>query len=169
MEQKQLDKVFDIAKDNELNCTGCAQSTAAAVMEALGMKDESAFKAASGLSMGVGLTGDGTCGALIGGAIAIGLLFGRTYQDFEDPGAAMPAYDLVRLLYDDFRARYGTTRCNDIQVKLMGRYYDMDKDEDYEAALADGMRDHCSVLVGNAARKTLEIILNAQDEDKARS
>ncbi|MCE5212771.1 MAG: C-GCAxxG-C-C family protein [Deltaproteobacteria bacterium] len=169
MEDKRLDKVFDSAKDNELNCTGCAQSTVAAVMDVLGIKDESAFRAASGLSMGVGLTGDGTCGALTGGAIAIGLLFGRTSKEFEDPGAAMRAYDLVRLLYDDFRARYGTARCNDIQVKLMGRFYDMDKDEDYEAALADGMRDHCSVLVGNAARKTLEIILNAKAEDEAQT
>jgi C_GCAxxG_C_C family probable redox protein len=169
MEDKRLDEVFADAKEKELSCAGCAQCTVAAVLDALDIENESAFKAASGMAMGMGLSGDGTCGAILGGAMAIGLLFGRDCASFEDPSAAMRSYDMVRLLYDDVKSRYGTTRCNDLQIKFVGRSFDMDKDEDYEAAVEAGLSNYCSDLVGSAARKALEIILKAQAEDRSKT
>ncbi|MBW2559957.1 MAG: C-GCAxxG-C-C family protein, partial [Deltaproteobacteria bacterium] len=61
-----LDTAFDKAKQNELRSGGCAQCTVAGIFEALGVEDEGVFRAATGLADGVGLTGDGHCGALSG-------------------------------------------------------------------------------------------------------
>ena len=164
MHDPRLEKVFELGKHYEKTCTGCAQSTVAALLEVLDRKDESAFLSASGLADGLGLTGDSACGGLTGGAIVIGLLFGRASQNFQDPLAAMRSYDLVKKLHEGFIARYGTCRCSDIQKRLMGRAFNLRLPEDVEAALAADMPEHCSTVVGNAARATLEIILNARPE-----
>ena len=126
------------------------------------------FLVASGLADGLGLTGDGACGGLTGGALVIGLLFGRTSHDFQDPFAAMHSYDLVQKLHEDFIKRYGTCRCYDIQKELMGRSFNLRSSEDIEAALAAGMQEHCSTVVGNAARAALQIILAATAETAPR-
>jgi hypothetical protein len=65
-----LQRVQDTAKGYELRSGGCAQCTVAAIFDCLGVSDEGVFKAATGLADGVGLTGDGHCGALSGGTMA---------------------------------------------------------------------------------------------------
>jgi C_GCAxxG_C_C family probable redox protein len=153
------EKAFDLGVNYEKTCTGCAQSTVAALLETLQIEDESIFRSASGLADGLGLTGDSACGGLTGGAMIIGLLFGRTSRNFQDPFAALRSYDLVKLLHEDFIARYGTCRCYDIQKKLMGRSFNLRSPEDIEAALAANMQEHCATVVGNAASAALKIIL----------
>ena len=68
----KAEKARELGQQYEKTCTGCAQTTLAAVMDALDTQSEDAFRAASGLADGVGLSGDGSCGALTGGAMAIG-------------------------------------------------------------------------------------------------
>ncbi|TFH66644.1 MAG: C_GCAxxG_C_C family protein, partial [Gemmatimonadales bacterium] len=75
---KILDAAFHKAKQHELRSGGCGQCTIAGIFEALGVEDEGVFKAATGLADGLGLTGDGHCGALSGGAMAISYFFGRS-------------------------------------------------------------------------------------------
>lgn len=161
MEDPRLEKVYELGKRYEMTCTGCAQSTVAALLEVLDLKDESVFRAASGLADGLGLTGDSACGGLTGGSLVIGLLFGRTSKDFKDMFAAMRSYDLVKQLHDDYIERYGTCRCADIQKKIMGRSFNLRIPEDIEAAVAAGMEDKCSTVVAYASRRALEIILAA--------
>ena len=161
-----LKKAFETAQNYEKTCTGCAQTTLAGVLDVLGIKSDDAFKCASGLADGVGLTGDGTCGALIGGAMAIGLIFGRERKDFSDPFAAMKSYLLVKELYQDFLERYGTARCSEIQRKLMGRTFNLLDPKELESAMNFGMMEHCSKVVGNSARKTVEIILKEKEKKK---
>jgi len=167
MEPKKIreiaEKAFYKARDYEKSCTGCAQTTFAGVMDTLGIESQDAFKGASGLADGVGLTGDGTCGALLGGAIAIGLIFGRERKDFSDPLKAMKSYLLVKELYQDFLDRYGSARCCEIQKKLMGRTFNLLDPRELEEAMNFGMMEHCSKVVGNSARKTVEIILKEKD------
>ncbi|MFW9913167.1 MAG: hypothetical protein ACFFEU_11880, partial [Candidatus Thorarchaeota archaeon] len=55
-------KAFDLGQEYEQKCTGCAQTTIAAIFDSLELWSEDVFKAASGLADGLGLTGDGTCG-----------------------------------------------------------------------------------------------------------
>ena len=152
----------ELGERYERKCTGCAQTTLAAVMDALGKQSEDAFRAASGLADGIGLSGDGSCGALTGGAMAIGLASGRAREDFDDPLAAMTSYLLVRQLVTHFQEHYGSCRCHDIQRKLMGRTFNLLDPKEMEEALEFGMLEHCARVVGDSAKTSVEIILKHQ-------
>ena len=100
---------YELGKKNELERTGCGQSALAAVLEAVGRPNEEVFRAASGLADGLGLSTKGTCGALLGAAMAIGLFFGRGYDKFDDPMAAMDSYDLVLEVVEEFEKQVGAS------------------------------------------------------------
>jgi C_GCAxxG_C_C family probable redox protein len=162
--QDVLDAVFERARDNERRCTGCAQSTVAALLDTLGLKADDVFRAASGLADGVGLTTDGSCGALTGGVMVLGLVHGRKREEFSDPFAAMKSYQLAGELHQDFITRYGSCRCREIQQRLMGRFFNLLDPKQLAEAMEQGMLDHCSKVVGNSARKTLELILREREK-----
>ena len=154
-----IETAAKLAQQYEKTCTGCAQSVVAGVLDALDLKSDEVFRAASGLADGIGLTGDGACGALTWGALAIGLVFGRERSDHKDIMKPMKSYLLCRELQRDFIEQYGSCRCRDIQAKLMGRTFNMLDPKDLAAAGPAGMMEHCSSVAGRAGRKTAEIIL----------
>lgn len=158
-EEEILDTAYRLGKKYEQKCTGCAQTAVAAIFEALEIWNDDVFRAASGLADGLGLTGDGSCGALVGGSMVIGYLFGRKKEDFEDMYKPMKSYALVKELHDKYLDKYGTCRCHDVQEKGMGRTFNLWDSEEMKEAFKSGMLDYCSTLVGNVARMTTEIIL----------
>ncbi|MHA1914613.1 MAG: C-GCAxxG-C-C family protein [Promethearchaeota archaeon] len=159
--EKILAKAFDLGKKYEKKYTGCAQTTIAAVFQALGIWNDDVFRAGSGLADGLGLTGDGTCGALTGGSMAISYLFGREYKDFGDMYKPMESYRLVKKLHDDYVEKYGSCRCHDVQKAGLGRSYNLWDPKEMKEAFESNMMEHCSELVGNVARLAAEIILEA--------
>ncbi len=161
-----IENAFRFARAHEKNCTGCAQSAVAGLLDAFGMKNEDVFKAASGLADGIGLSGDGSCGALTGCAMVLGLFFGRDRKNHKDMMAPMKSYLLCRELCDYFTSRYGSIRCYDIQTKTMGRSFNLLSPFDLKKAWKIKMIDYCSDLVGQTARKTAQIILREQDPPK---
>ena len=163
-ERDIVDTASRLAAEYEKTCTGCAQSTVAGLLDALGMENDDVFKAASGLADGIGLTGDGSCGSLTGGAMMIGLLLGRQRKDQKDMLKPMKSYLLCKELHADFIEHYGSCRCHDIQRKLMGRTYDLLDPKQLEDAFKTGMLEHCSGVVGRAARKTAEILLRERGQ-----
>ncbi|MBI9086884.1 MAG: C_GCAxxG_C_C family protein [Desulfobacterales bacterium] len=160
----QAQKAFELAETYERKCTGCAQTTLAGIFDALDIENEDVFKAASGLADGIGLTGNGSCGALVGAAMAIGHLFGRERKDFSDMMAPMDSYLMVKSLHDRFMETFGHIRCHDIQHHLMGRTYNLLDPEELRQAFADNMVAHCSRVTGTAAAMAAEIILDAQNK-----
>ena len=161
-----LEKAFDSALNYERECTGCAQTTIAGIFEALGIENDDVFRSASGLADGLGLTGDGSCGALVGGAMVIGYLFGRKKKDFSDMMKPMTSYILTKRLHDRFVEKYGTCRCYDIQKSLMGRTFNLYDPSELKKATEYGMIDHCSKVVGTSARLATEIIIDEMDRQK---
>jgi C_GCAxxG_C_C family probable redox protein len=161
-----LDKAFKLSKEYEQTCTGCAQSAVAGLLDALGMENEYVFKAASGLADGIGLSGDGSCGALTGCCMVIGYIFGRERKDHRDMLKPMKSYLLCKELLSYFVKEYGTCRCYDIQTRLLGRTFNLLDPKDLEDAGKTGMIDVCSDVVGKAARKAAEIVLREQDKDR---
>lgn len=161
--EKSIDEIckltFWAAKKYEQSNTGCAQSALAGIFDALGKSDDLLFRSISGLADGLGLSTRGSCGALTAGALAIGMIFGRTREDFNDPLAAMDSYDLVLDLVDKFEEKVGAIRCCDIQKLKAGRSYNLRFPADMQAALDDDMLDHCSTVVGIAAEQAVRIIL----------
>jgi C_GCAxxG_C_C family probable redox protein len=161
-----LEKAFESALNYERKCTGCAQTTIAGIFEALGIENDDVFRSASGLADGLGLTGDGSCGALVGGAMVIGYLFGRKKKDFSDMMKPMTSYMLTKRLHDRFVEKYGTCRCYDIQKSLMGRTFNLYDPSELKQATEYGMIDHCSKVVGTSARLATEIIIDEMDRQK---
>lgn len=158
-----VEEAHRLAKEYERKCTGCAQSIVAGLFDALGIEDENVFKAASGLADGIGLTGDGSCGALTGGCMVISLVFGRERKDHQDMMKPIKSYLMCKELHGDFIERYGSCRCYDIQEKLMSRTYNMYDPEELKEAFKSGMIEHCSGVIGHAAQKAAEMILGGQD------
>jgi C_GCAxxG_C_C family probable redox protein len=161
--QEMLDRAFECGKNYEMNNGGCPQCTLAAIFDVLGIENGAVFKAATALADGVGLTGDGHCGALSGGTLAIGYLYGREKKDFADMMELIEANLMAKELRDRFVEKYGTVRCHDLQHKFFGRFYNLYDMEELEEAFKAGMLDRCSTVVGEVARMTVDIILTARE------
>lgn len=159
MELEEAKKAYELGIRYEKEFTGCSQTVIAAMFDALGIWNEDVFKAGSGLADGLGLTGDGSCGALVGASMVISYLFPRERRDFADILKPMKAYALVKQLHDRFLAEYGSCRCQEVQKKLMGRSFNLWDREEMKEAIAFGMIEHCSKVVGNTAKMAVEIIL----------
>lgn len=160
-----LDRVYRLAFDYEKECRGCAQSVLAALQDVFDIKDDATFRSASGLSGGIGLTTLGTCGALTGGSMALGMLFGRKRENFKDEERKrMVAYRLCKQLAERFVEEYGSVVCREIQIAHLGRHYDLWDREVYrnfdEVAY---QQEKCPDLVGKAAVWTAEIIIENLD------
>jgi C_GCAxxG_C_C family probable redox protein len=172
MEQKRqeiLDTAFNLAKKYEMEFGDCAQCVFAGVTEAIGMENIEVFRAATGFADGIGLTGDGHCGALSGGVMSISYVFGRDRADFHRRGKMLKALSLSRELQRRFRDKYGTCRCHDLQTKFYGKFYDMMNPAEMEAAVKAGMLETCSTLTGEVARMAAGLILEQQEKDAAKS
>jgi C_GCAxxG_C_C family probable redox protein len=169
IDEDVLNRAFQSGKRHEIKSGGCPQSTIAGIFEALGIENDDVFKAATGLADGVGLTGDGHCGALSGGVMAISYLFGRERKDASDMMKQVPALVLSKKLHDQFVEKYGTCRCADIQTKLVGRFFNLYDPKEMEAASKAGMMDKCSSVVGEVAKMSTRIILEKRESLKEKA
>jgi C_GCAxxG_C_C family probable redox protein len=168
MEDKRreiLDMAFNKAKQYEMKGGGCPQCTLSGIFDALDVANDYIYKASTGLADGVGLTGDGHCGALSGGVLAIGYFFGRDKNDAENMRKLVKANMLSKKLHDRFVEKYGTCRCADLQNSFFGRFYNLYDPAEMKEAFTAGMLDTCSTLVGEVAKMATEIILDAQEKD----
>ncbi len=151
--------------------SGCSQSVLLALQEAFNIGDHMSFKAATTLSGGVARRGE-TCGALLGGLLALGLVKGR--DDIRDTQAYREAIVLANEVIDVFKARleqeFGfkehleSTICRDIQRRIYGRSFDLNNPKDYPAFLeAGGHDDHgcpkvCALATEVVAEKIIEFL-----------
>ena len=160
--EEMLEEVFRRAKAYELRGGNCAQCSLSAIFEVQGVEDENVVRSATGFADGVGLSGDGHCGALSGGTMAISYFFGRKKEDLGRMGKQIRALLLAKKFHEQFVKEFSTCRCHDLQVRQFGRFFNLYDMQDMKAALAAGMPEGCSTLVGKAARRALAIILDEQ-------
>jgi len=160
-EDERLERAYRLGFDYERTYRGCGQCTVAALQDAFGIRNDDIFKAASAFAGGVGLTGDGCCGAYLGAAMVISHLRGRERGDFEDlMGVRRESFRLVRRLREGFIDQYGSVICRNIQTKIFGRpFYIADPDEMAKFDEAGGHSEKCPEVVGRAARWAARIIL----------
>ncbi len=155
-------KAYRLGKQYEKTYRGCGQCVVAALQDALGVRNDDVFKAATGLAGGTGLAADSGCGAYTGSILMLGSLLGRERQDFSDPGGIrFKTNALTRKFRERFIQEYGSIICRDIQNKILGRYYFLADPQEYEKFHNAGAHDvHCPEVVGKAAKWMVEIILN---------
>ena len=109
-----------------------------------------------------------TCGALLGGIMAMGLACGR--DNLDDPVYPQPeivdeeyqlprSMMLIRGFYQQFIREFGSASCRDLQIRLFGRTYEVCVLEEEERFQLAGGHLKCVELVGKAARMAAEVIL----------
>ena len=106
---------------------------------------ESIVKLASGFPIGMGGSGC-TCGAVAGGVMALGMVFGRIKAK---DGQVKHCMALARELHDKFRKRHGCLCCR-ILIK------------DMVLASPEHM-DQCVAFTGEVAEETAKIIIRELD------
>jgi len=129
-------------------------------MDTFDIGDKFTIKAADALAGGTALSTEGTCGALIGGMLAIGLLAGRPYEDFLKGKKKRRVFAPAQKLYERFVSEYSSPVCKHVQEAVMNRSYDLRSSQDYIAfKQAGGDTDKCPAVAANVARWTSEIII----------
>jgi len=166
-----LDRVEKRAIEYQKRAHGCATTELLAVGEEFNPDEVKAvFKAASFMSAGIARMG-GTCGALIGGMLAVGLAAGRESLDEPAYGTVLDEKtgkprkaELARELYYRFIKQEGSAICREIQTRLAGKPFDLHEPDQAKEFRESGEPDKCAKLVGRGARLAAEIILQMKDE-----
>jgi C_GCAxxG_C_C family probable redox protein len=122
----------------------CGQAVLAAHAARFGLERDAALRLACAFGGGVARTG-GTCGAVNGALMVVGLADGRTRV--EDEAARERTYEAARALLERFRAEHGSVTCRD----LLG--VDIGTADGHRAAAEAGLfRTRCPGFVRSAAR-----------------
>ena len=166
IDDRKLAQIHEAGFQAEKDVRGCCQCVLLAVKDLYDVPPQ-VFQAASGLSGGVASTGEGPCGAFIGGAMLISSLYGRSIDNLSDKRCMSTSAAYVRKFKAYFDAEYGSFNCADIQRKIMGRGgFKLYLPEEYQAFEAlGGHVDKCTNVVGKASVwlvKTIEEIKESQ-------
>jgi C_GCAxxG_C_C family probable redox protein len=101
----------ETARDLFLSGNNCAQSVLLSFAPDLDLSRESALRIAAGFGGGMGKL-QGTCGAVTGAIMVLGLLQGKYSENNES--LKSETYSLVKKLDLRFKETFGTTSCADL-------------------------------------------------------
>lgn len=150
------EQAYEKAVKYELDYGCCPQCVLATIQETVGVIDDATIKASHGLSGGGGLVGQGACGALTGGLMALSAKFGRD-RDKLDKGRYINNFRKNRELVERFRQEFGGVTCEELQKQFTGRTYDMWKAEEYQA-FSDARGKQCAHATGTVTRWVIEML-----------
>lgn len=141
-----LDKVE--AEAEELYRSGtfyCSEAIVQVINEILGKPyDDSIVKMASGFPIGMGKAGC-LCGAVSGGQMALGMIYGRTKGDaMQDK-----MFEKSKALHDYVKKEYKSTCCRVITRAWAG--------DDFKS---QERKNHCIKITGKVARWVAEQLIN---------
>lgn len=148
------DKAYEIAFDLDMKYGCCPQCVLSAVKDTVGYVTDEMIKASHGLSGGGGLMGEGACGALTGGLLALGAKKGRD-ADKLHKGRGMANFNAGKKLVEQFREEFGGITCEQLQVKFSGRTWDMWKASDYNG-FSEVRGDKCAHATGLVTKWVVE-------------
>jgi C_GCAxxG_C_C family probable redox protein len=165
-----IDRVSKKAGDNEEISISCAQGTLTALQEEFNLPGGEDMVKAASFMPGIA-SRDETCGAVVAGLMALGMVLGR--GRLSDPGYNTPegkakffkGRERAYRFCEEFKREIGSTMCGDIRMKIFGRKYNTFNPEEFEQLVADGAQKKCRVAPEAAARIAAGIILEAQEED----
>ena len=161
LREEILEEVYNRAFKYEAERGSCPQCVLSAIMEVLDVGDPITVQAVDAMAGGTALSTEGTCGALVGGLIAISSIVGRTYKDFSAGERKRRVFLYSKKLYDKFVEEYGSPICKDVHKKLFGRSFKLlDPKEYQEFEKAGAHIDKCPSVSGNVAKWAAEIILD---------
>jgi len=163
-----LKKAEELAVEYEAKYRGCAQTTFYAAADALrwgGIEilpaelQDKMYAGVCLLSAGGCMTGEGTCGAVIGSIITSGFAYGLGSND--DPSAGRRAGIGIRdTLLKKYYEEYGSILCKDVMRKYFGKAWDLNSDEMTAEFL--GQTDGC--VIRKTAVWITDILLDKYDK-----
>jgi len=159
-----LDRVAKRAGDYEELSINCAQGTLAALQEEFNLGGGKDILKAATFMPGL-VSRKETCGAVIGGLMALGLAFGK--DKLSDPEYRTPQgmaeyrgnKQKAWRFCEEFKKEFGSAMCGDILPKIMGKKYDFMDPEEVKQFLEDGGAKKCRVPPEKAARIVAGILL----------
>jgi C_GCAxxG_C_C family probable redox protein len=163
--QEIVERVSKKAGDYEEALISCAQGVLLALQEEFHLGGGSDVLMAASFMPGVASRKE-TCGALLGGLMALGLLFGRAnpldsaYGGLESRGDYTERKKRTAWrLCEELNAELGSTQCRDIHPALMGKEYDFMNPASFRQFVEDGGPAICRKPAEKAARIAATVIL----------
>ncbi|MBA7501194.1 hypothetical protein ES704_03956 [subsurface metagenome] len=160
-----IKKADELAVEYEARYRGCGQCTFLAIVDALrwgGLElipedmEERLFPGICVLTAGVGMTGDGTCGAVASSALAIGIALGIPREGQDDSLLRAACATVRNTILDKYYQEYRSILCKDVQRKYFGKAWDLTNDEMRRECL--GISHGCTIM--QTAKWATEIILD---------
>jgi C_GCAxxG_C_C family probable redox protein len=155
--EELLDRIEKEAHDYERDFHGCSRCVLKPLQDNLDLGDEASLKASTPMAAGVAMRGE-TCGALLGGLLAVGIA--TASEDLKDVNALTNSLAAGFRLARNVEKEFGTTNCTKIQTDKLGRFYSLADPEQYKAFIEAGGYRECPKVVGKIARMTAELILD---------
>lgn len=162
--EKLLARVMKKAGDYEEISISCCQGPLVALQEEFNLGGGEEVIKAGTFMPGVASRGE-TCGAILGGLMALGLKFGKDRVHSADTGPEERKQTLVWRekawrFCEQFKKEMQSTMCADIKLRIMdGERYDSMDVEDRERFIKDGGPKKCRVPAETAARIAALILL----------
>jgi C_GCAxxG_C_C family probable redox protein len=138
------------AEDSFASGLYCAESVVLALAKAQGIESEMLPKVATAFCGGMSRT-CGTCGALTGAIMGVGLALGRSKAE----ESVAPSYEATQKLIKEFEQEFGSRECH----VLLG--CDLGTPEGQETFREEGLRAQCTRFTGKAAEIAARIISKA--------
>jgi C_GCAxxG_C_C family probable redox protein len=167
--EQLLQKAYDLGVSFEKYSGSCSQCTVAALREILGFEDIIVKIATSSCGGQAGLS-TAACGGVIGGTIVLDYYLGRpanmvsaTREIPEGMESFSRAMQAAQSLCKKFVDQYDSILCPQLQERIYGRAFNHQDPADWQAFLDAGAHTDptkCMSVVGNAARWTLEILID---------
>jgi C_GCAxxG_C_C family probable redox protein len=159
-EENILEQAYETGFEYEKTRYGCSQCVIAALEKVFKFNFPDLVKASFPLAGGGVNSTEGTCGALVGGLLVIGFMFGRDREEFLKNQFNRKSLEIGDVLFQQFMNEYGSILCKDIQRKIFGRNFNLKDPKEKEAfEQAGGHENKCPSVVGKSCSWTAKIIL----------
>jgi C_GCAxxG_C_C family probable redox protein len=148
------------AHDYDFNCHGCSQAVVQCFLDVFEENNVALFMAASPFAAGMSMTGN-NCGALIGGLMVLGAVFGRRSTGDGMEGiidGIRPSRKLVK----HFQGRFGAINCRELTQTNLA---DPVKAEAY---FAGGGLEQCAGITGEVAALVGELLYDERAKKKSK-
>lgn len=162
-----IEEVFDTLDRKILEiltiCGNCAQTTFLVLQEGFDLDGKSILKALTPFP-GIALRGE-TCGAVTGGLIALGLIYGRDKENLNDWQAYLDSLPPARRFCRQFEKELGSTMCGDIVEAEFGKRFNLADPMEAMQWMNCGALKKCGGVIRKGVRFAAEIILETQDAE----
>jgi len=146
-QEVSLREIQKMAEDNFRNGFYCCEALMKTIVDGFELDvPDQVIAMSSGMAVGVGKSGC-LCGALNGGVMALGLLFGRTEQDGPKNPKSVKCMQLTNELHQWFKETNGK---NAVCCRILTKEYNMGQGEH---------KPQCIYFTGLCAWKVAEIIV----------